>query len=603
MSAYSVTAGFGTANMPLTSAGVVILSSYMSDASTPSPMDPGAWARVREILHKALELPPGQRAGYLDQACGGDAGLRAEVESLIAAADRSGFLDRPAVGTVTAAALSAPAGGLEPGQAIAHYQVVEKIGQGGMGAVYHAIDTNLGRSVALKVISHVYASWEDTRRFAREAKAASALNSPNIVTIYEFDRHEGQDFIAMEYVRGATLHTLIAEGKRPLATMLDYARQAAGAIAKAHEAGIVHRDLKPGNIMVTDDGVVKVLDFGLAKLESSSATDPDTTQTQALTKVGMSVGTPCYMSPEHAMGEPADSLSDIFSFGVILYEIACKRRPFEGKNSQATLYQIAHKEPPSPGEVNPAMPRALVALIEHCLKKDPKERPQSMTEIALALAELAQPPVVSKSPIARWLMPAAALCLVAIAAGLWISRREGAVPATPLRQLTYSLEAQKMRGGSPVGEAYAASIADTFEGGWKFRLHMRSPQQGFLYLINRGPDETGADRFWILYPSAPSAIALPARAEVLTGWYVFDPNPGTERLWMVWADRPIEAVEQSLRAAGNGRVKSADAAAAIQQLLAGVKAGRKAPDANGAIRVEWDGTGGIPGELLELNHH
>src|SRR5262249_3063045 len=161
------------------------------------------------------------------------------------------------------------------------------------------------------------------RRFVREAKAASALNHPNIVTIYEFDSHEGLDFIAMEYIQGATLNTLLEQRNLPLITLLEYTRQAAEAIARAHQAGITHRDLKPGNIMVTNEGVVKVLDFGLAKRQSAVGESH-----QTLTAAGLAVGTPAYMSPEQVLGENDDWRSDIFSFGVILYEIACGQRPF-----------------------------------------------------------------------------------------------------------------------------------------------------------------------------------------------------------------------------------------------------------------------------------
>jgi serine/threonine protein kinase len=572
----------------------MILSSYMAEESPPESTDAREWARVRRILHHALELAPPLRPGYLDEACEGDAGLRAEVESLLAASEKSALLDR----TVPTSVLSTEiVDTMTAGRVIGHYRLVAKIGEGGMGAVYKAIDTRLDRPVALKVVSGASGDWKQERRFAREARAASALNHPNIVTIYEFDTQDGLDFIAMEYVQGTTLTELLEHRAVPLETMLDYARQAAGALAKAHAAGIVHRDLKPANIMVTAEGAVKVLDFGLAKLRKAAA-DPDATQTQALTMPGISVGTPAYMSPEQAKGEAEDARTDIFTFGIILYEIAYGRRPFHGRSTHATMYQIVYEEPSALGNVDPPVTPQLASLIARCLRKDRAERPQSMVEVASALAGM---PAVADAPAVsavtrrvsrRALAAAGGLGAVAIAAGLWSWNSAG-------RTLTWRIEAQKMRDGAPVSEPYAASPEDVFEAGWRFRVRVRSPQAGFLYLINEGPGERGERRLWVLYPGVPNAAALAPDQDGATGWYVFDPNPGTEKLWIVWADRPLNAIEQSLSGAGHGEVRDAAQAGTLQVLLAGMG---KARPAGSSGDFQLRGTDGVLGNFVELRH-
>lgn len=283
-----------------------------------------------------------------------------------------------------------PALGLAAGARISHYEITGKIGEGGMGAVYKAVDVRLGRTVALKVISRDFITPDDRRRFAREANAASALNHPNIVTIYEYDSVASVDFIAMEYIEGKGLDRLLAEqtpaNPLPLPLRLEYLRQVASAVAMAHTAGIVHRDLKPANIMVTAGGHVKVLDFGLARRDDPAS---DATLT-ALTRAGAIMGTPAYMSPEQALGEYTDARSDIFSFGVILYEAVCGKRPFQGRNSMAILNNIANNNPDPPWKHNPVLPDSLTALIEKCLAKDRKHRLSSLgdavTEIAAAIS-------------------------------------------------------------------------------------------------------------------------------------------------------------------------------------------------------------------------
>ena len=317
-----------------------------------------------------------------------------------------------------------------PGFRISHYEIVSKLGEGGMGAVYKATDIKLGRPVALKVISRDFISPDDRRRFAREAHAASALNHPSIVTIYEYDSAAGVDFIAMELIDGQGLDRILAaKADFPLHTRLEYMRQVASAIHMAHAAGIVHRDLKPGNIMVTPAGHVKVLDFGLAKQETAST---DVTQT-ALTRAGAILGTPAYMSPEQALGMPTDSRSDIFSFGVILYEVLCGKRPFSGPNSIVVLNAIVNTHPDPPWKLNPELPDSITALIEKCLAKD---RAQRLPSLADALAELTsattlatanitvsrlQRPPAPQPKSRRWLaIPAIALLFLASAA--WLNR-------------------------------------------------------------------------------------------------------------------------------------------------------------------------------------
>jgi tetratricopeptide (TPR) repeat protein/predicted Ser/Thr protein kinase len=279
------------------------------------------------------------------------------------------------------------------GRKLSHYDILDDLGAGGMGVVYRAHDTRLDRDVAIKVLPTDRPLSETARkRFQREALAASALNHPNIITIYEVGSEDGTDFIVMEYVRGATLSSLLKKRPLGMAEATRYCVQIAEALAKAHSSGIVHRDLKPGNIMITEDGLVKVLDFGLAKFDAFAASkdgesaDSDTAAKEfTLTQPGMITGTVAYMSPEQARGERVDARSDIFSFGIVMFETLSRHLPFTGPNSIALLHNLHFSPPRDLGELAPKVPRPLAALISRMLEKKPGKRIQTMSEVATEL--------------------------------------------------------------------------------------------------------------------------------------------------------------------------------------------------------------------------
>jgi Tol biopolymer transport system component/predicted Ser/Thr protein kinase len=332
------------------------------------------------------------------------------------------------------------------GQKLGHYQVLEKLGEGGMGVVYKARDTHLDRFVALKVLpAERVADPERRRRFVQEAKAASALNHSNIVTIYDIDQADGIHFISMEYVAGKTLADLIGRKGLKLNETLKYAVQIADALAAAHAAGIVHRDLKPANVMVTEKGIVKVLDFGLAKLTEPVPAD-QFAPTQTLkphTEEGVILGTVAYMSPEQAQGKPVDVRSDIFSFGSVLYEMVTGRRAFHGETKLSTLSAILHKEPQPLAE---GTPPELEKIIARCLRKDPERRIQHMIDVKLALEELkeesdsgklAAPPRRRRQPVPAWAIALLALgVMAAMSVAVWQMRGPKQPAAPVLTQLT-----------------------------------------------------------------------------------------------------------------------------------------------------------------------
>jgi eukaryotic-like serine/threonine-protein kinase len=270
------------------------------------------------------------------------------------------------------------------GKTISHYRILEKLGSGGMGVVYKAEDTKLGRILAVKILPPEYVADPDRRRrFIQEARAASALNHPNIITIYDIDEAEGFHYIAMEYVRGRTLDRLIARHGLRANEALKYAVQMAAALAKAHSAGIVHRDLKPTNVMVTGDGLVKILDFGLAKLtEVAPTNDADTAATQEpVTEEGTILGTVGYMSPEQAEGKPVDARSDIFSFGSVLYEMVTGQRAFHGETKASTIAALLQGEPKPLSQVAKNLPHELERVVKRCLRKDCEHRFQTMADL------------------------------------------------------------------------------------------------------------------------------------------------------------------------------------------------------------------------------
>src|SRR5438105_5007192 len=280
---------------------------------------------------------------------------------------------------------------ISPNTTIAQYTIVSKIGEGGMGEVYRARDAKLGRDVAIKVLPAAFSeNSERLRRFEQEAQAAGALNHPNILSIYHIGTHQGAPYIVSELLEGETLRERMVSGALPQRKATDYALQIAQGLAAAHEKGIVHRDVKPDNIFITDDGRLKILDFGLAKL--TSATD-GTSQTEVPTRKvntdpGTVMGTMGYMSPEQLKGHPADHRSDIFSFGAILYEMLSGRRAFRGDSIAETMSAILREDPPDLSETNKTVSPALERVVRHCLEKNPAERFHSARDLAFAIESL-----------------------------------------------------------------------------------------------------------------------------------------------------------------------------------------------------------------------
>src|SRR5215471_2114910 len=280
------------------------------------------------------------------------------------------------------------------GTRIAQYRFVEMLGAGGMGEIYKALDTRLNRMVAIKVLPSAKSGDPDRRkRFLLEAQAASGLNHPSIITIHDVISEGDTEFMVMELVGGKTLTDLIPKGGLRVPQAINYALQMADALATAHSVGIVHRDLKPANIMITDSGLAKILDFGLAKLVESNAgaamPPSDTEATEAgLTIEGSILGTVAYMSPEQAQGKKVDTRTDIFSFGVVLYEMLTGRHAFEGDSAVSTLSSILRDEVKPMTEVVPDVPPQLDTVIQRCMRKNPDERWQTMTEVRTALSAL-----------------------------------------------------------------------------------------------------------------------------------------------------------------------------------------------------------------------
>ena len=354
---------------------------------------PERWQLIKELFHAALGQAPERRAAFLDEACGGDATLRAEVESLLAAHEQpKDFLDAPAH-ELMAGRLMEHEAKLGQGQTLAHYQIISTLGAGGMGEVYLAKDTRLGRKVALKLLPSSFTNdGGRVRRFELEARAASALNHQNILTIHEIGRDKGIYFIATEYVEGETLRQRMAGKGVKTKEALDVAIEVAKALTAAHAEGIVHRDIKPENIMVRKDGHVKVLDFGLAKLTGPQAATELEAETRAgvTTETGMVMGTASYMSPEQARGLVVDARTDIWSLGVVLYEMVTGAAPFGGATNSDVIVSVLEREPPPltgyPTEVSAELQR----IITKALRKDREERYQVVEDFFLDLKSLAQ---------------------------------------------------------------------------------------------------------------------------------------------------------------------------------------------------------------------
>jgi eukaryotic-like serine/threonine-protein kinase len=354
-------------------------------------MTPQHWQQVDQLFHDALDQAPGQRAEFLAQSCAGDKLLRNEVESLIASYEQAENFIEQSASDVAAELLATGHGMLQVGDNIGHYRITSSLGAGGMGEVYLAQDTQLQRQTALKLLPrHFTVDEERVRRFEQEARAASALNHPNIVTIYEIGRSNSSHFIATEFVDGETLRQRMKISRLPLQEALEIATQVASALAVAHSAGIVHRDIKPENIMLRRDGFVKLLDFGIAKLSLQPSMNLDT-NTRPLSMVntnpGRIMGTAPYVSPEQARAEEVDGRTDVWSLGVVLYEMITGRVPFVGETPSHVIVSILESEPPPLNTVR-QVPEGLEEIIFRMLRKNPAERYRTVSEFAVDLKKL-----------------------------------------------------------------------------------------------------------------------------------------------------------------------------------------------------------------------
>ena len=351
------------------------------------------WRQLEALFYEALEVKPEARPDFLDEKCNGDTELRKEVETLLDSAEKPmDFLEKPVLEAARRMVAENPHETIASGTQLAHYRIISMLGAGGMGQVYLAEDMQLRRKVALKMLAPELTRDErGLRRFEHEAHAASALNHPNILTIHEFGQANGLHFIASEFIEGVTLRQRLVNGKLELNAAVDIAIQMASALAAAHASGIVHRDIKPDNVIVRTDGIVKVLDFGIAKLSGRRTGETIRHRVSAVaastSEPGMVLGTAKYMSPEQARGIEVDARSDIFSLGAVIYEMVTGRSAFEGETASDIIAEILKVEPPPPVEFAPEVPHELERIISKALRKDRESRYQTVRDLFMDLQD------------------------------------------------------------------------------------------------------------------------------------------------------------------------------------------------------------------------
>jgi serine/threonine-protein kinase len=419
-------------------------------------MTPERWKKIEDIYHQAQQHDARERPAILDKACAGDAELRREVESLLEADNEAEtFLARPAM-NLAAQMIADDQRPALIGKRISHYEVVERIGAGGMGEVYRARDTRLGREVAIKILPlHFARDDELRRRFEREARAISSLSHAHICAIYDVGHQDGINYLVLEYVEGETLTSRLARGPMPVDQALRYAIEIADALDHAHRRAIVHRDLKPGNIILNKSGA-KLLDFGLAKFQQPGArgrvvASSAPTESAQLTGKGTIVGTLQYMAPEQLEGKEADARTDIFALGSVIYEMTTGQRAFEGQNQASLIAAILTVEPRPMSELQPVAPAALERVVKACLAKDPDERWQTAHDLMLELKWIAggssqsqeAAAVTTKRTKRERLWWVAALFVTALFVGVtaWLLARAPASTARPLARFALELPA------------------------------------------------------------------------------------------------------------------------------------------------------------------
>ncbi len=353
-------------------------------------MNSARWQQVKGLFERVVELAPDERRHLLDKSCESDTELRREVEKLLVASDQAeSFMESPAIGEV-AEVIEGNGRKLKEGVSFGHYEIIRQIGAGGMGEVYLALDTKLDRRVAVKILNEQFSRDEsDLHRFIQEARAASALNHPNILVIHEIGESENSNYIVSEFIEGKTLRETVKGSPMKPSEILDIAIQIANALTVAHTAKIVHRDIKPDNIMLRPDGYVKILDFGLAKLvEQKLIGLEDATVKQNQTAQGVILGTVNYMSPEQAKGEKVDERTDIFSFGTVLYEMITGQTPFAGNTMSETFANLINAEPPPLSRFSSNVPEELKRIVSKTLRKNKDKRYQTMRELLADLRDL-----------------------------------------------------------------------------------------------------------------------------------------------------------------------------------------------------------------------
>lgn len=632
-------------------------------------MDSQRLKQIEETYHRVAEMAADDRHDYYERECTNDENLWVEVESLLSYEDNpDGFIDTPP--DDIAAEMFSDWEESPPliGQTVGRYKINKLLGVGGMGEVYLAADNVLNRKVALKLLPpRLYEHTDRLKRFKHEALASSALNHPNIVTIHEFGSENSSNYIVTEFVDGDTLRQKMSNGPVSPAKTLDVAIQVASALAAAHEAGIIHRDIKPENIMVRHDGLVKVLDFGLAKLtgQSDSGTDKEA-QTILKTEPGMVMGTAGYMSPEQARGIHVDTRTDIWSLGVIMYEMAAGRRPFEGPTQTDILVAILNKDVAMIEIYVDDSLDEMGRIIEKTLAKNVEERFQSAEELAADLkrfrhrlefeAEMKRPNSVDSETVMRMIpatgtaqlsLPAATdagsgtsrkamliaviglVAFTSVAILVWQSNIfesntalvAAPVPpyvpdpgtAAPSRLLTYSLTVQSFTDGR-YKDPFTLSGEMLFRNKDRIRLNIKAAQTGHLYILNQGPkDDYGEATYNILFPSpmtndglaeldAGQEIQIPQQS-----WFQLDEKEGTELVWLVWSEQPLAEIESAKRFANpedRGRINDHELSRKIDSLLQKQQSNKVNVERDDSKKESRiEANADIVAHIIKLEHH